>query len=1061
MDTRRPDDKPVVLETYEASRPTLPSDPTLEDRAVPPALLARYHDIRRIGEGSSGTVYRALDTRLGRRVALKLLKSDAPEDTRRFIREARSQARIEHANVCRVYEVGEVDGEPFIAMELIEGEPLDRAQHRMSLEQKVKVIRESADALHAAHRLGLIHRDVKPGNIMVVTSDDGSIKPYVVDFGLAREVSNVSDSLQNGIVGTPAYMSPEQAEGTSALLDRRSDIYSLGATLYELIAGRTPFVGTNALTLLTQVMTDDPPALGSVRKGVPPQLETIVMMCLQRDPARRYDSARDLGDDLQRYLDGARVQAKRPPLTYVLWQRAKRHRAVVAVAGIGLCVALALGGMWIQAARQAAKQAELARELGEDVTYVELFLRGVYGFPTHDTEREQRVVRQRLEAIQHRMLEAGRAGEGPGHYALGRAHVALHEYETARLQLEQSLAAGYSKPEVHYALGLALGGRFREELDAARRIEDQSARDEAKKKAESTFRDPALRHLRESGETAMESRVYIEGLVALYEKRYDDAAAKGMQAAEATPWLYEAKKLEGDALFEAGMAAGDQGKRDEARVFFGKAIDAYQIVANVARSDAEVHEALCGTWIQRLTLDRYDGKPYQPAFEGALSTCDLASLANPRVAGPLTKKSLAYYWVGNLQTFKGEDPRKILELSAATAMAAKRLASDDVISSDMIGNAFTSIANYERFLGADPRPLIQKSLPHFDEAVRLQPSFAWAWSDAGAAFLINAEYERARGIDPIPSLDLSIQRFERAITENSSYQTGYLNLTWALTLRANYELSIGLAPLPTVARAIDVCTRGKKLDPKWYPMMSNCGWAELVAAQYDEASGKNPEAAIARTEEHFQSALDLVKEEADTQYGMGAAKHVRALYQMRQNVDSSKSFVEARDFLRHAIELNGQEPAMHAELGSLLLEMGLAALNKSENPTTLFQDAEKVVRDGLRVNPRHAALYATLAEVLALRAEHTVRNPIERDKLLQDALSAADKALEYNPNWALAMAAKGTVLALRAQTKKDAARAEDNRLAKEWLDKGFARNALLPPRFKNRTNSLAAPPAQK
>ena len=199
MDKKLLDDKPVVLETYEAARPTLPSDPTLEERAVPPALLARYHDIRRIGEGSSGTVYRALDTRLGRRVALKLLKSDAPEDTRRFMREARAQARIEHANVCRVYEVGEVDGEPFIAMELIEGEPLDRAQHRMSLEQKVKVIREAADALHAAHRLGLIHRDVKPGNIMVVTSEDGSIKPYVVDFGLAREVSNVSDSLQNGI----------------------------------------------------------------------------------------------------------------------------------------------------------------------------------------------------------------------------------------------------------------------------------------------------------------------------------------------------------------------------------------------------------------------------------------------------------------------------------------------------------------------------------------------------------------------------------------------------------------------------------------------------------------------------------------------------------------------------------------------------------------------------------------------------------------------------------------------------------------------------------------------
>ncbi len=1057
MDKKLLDDKPVVLETYEAARPTLPSDPTLEERAVPPALLARYHDIRRIGEGSSGTVYRALDTRLGRRVALKLLKSDAPEDTRRFMREARAQARIEHPNVCRVYEVGEVDGEPFIAMELIEGEPLDRAQHRMSLEQKVKVIREAADALHAAHRLGLIHRDVKPGNIMIVTSEDGAIKPYVVDFGLAREVSNASDSLQNGIVGTPAYMSPEQAEGTSALLDRRSDIYSLGSTLYELIAGRTPFVGTNALTLLTQVMTDEPPALGSVRKGVPPQLETIVMMCLQRDPARRYESARDLGEDLQRFLDGAKVQAKRPPLTYVLWQRAKRHKAVVAVAGIGLCIAMVLGGMWIQSARRAAKQAELARELGEDVEYVELFLRSAYGLPTHDIEREQKIVRQRLEAIRRRMMEAGRAGEGPGHYALGRAHVALHEYEAARLQLEEAIAAGYTKPEVHYALGLALGGRYREELDAARRIEDQAARAEAIQKAESTFRDPALRHLRESGETAIESRAYIEGLVALYEEKYDLAATKAGQAAEESPWLYEARKLEGDALFEAGMAATDSGKRNEARVLFGKAISAYEQGATMARSDAEVHEALCGAWIQQLALDRWERTPHQTAFDAAVSTCDASLAANPRNSRPWAKKSHAYFCVGDLQHVRGDDPRPMLELSVKSALVAKRLAPGDVLSADMMGNAFTYAARYERRVGLDPRPTIEKALHSFDDAVQIQPTFAWAWNDAGVALMFNVEYESSLGIDAMPSLEPAIQKFERSIAEQNTYVAPYVNLIWTLAIRATYELSIGSNPQKTISRAVDVFTRGKELAPNWYPLMNNCGWAELVAAQYDEASGANPEAAIARTEQHFQSSLDLVKEESDTQYGMGAAKHVRALYQMRQNVDSSKSFIEARDSLRHAIELNGQEPAIHFELGSLFLEMGLAALNKNENPTTQFQDAEKVVRDGLRVNPRHAALYATLAEVLALRAEHTVRNPIDRDKLLQDALAAADKALEYNPNWALAMAAKGTVFALRAQTKKDAARLEDNRSAVQWLDKAFARNALLPPRFKNRKNSLEAP----
>ena len=1059
MDTRLLDDKPTSLDTYEAGSMTLPQETVADDigRALPAAFVARYEDIRRIGEGSMGTVFRALDTRLGRLVALKLLKSDDPADTRRFMREARAQARIQHDNVCRVYEVSEADGEPYIAMELIQGEPLDRAQHRMTLEQKVKVIREVAAALHEAHRVGLIHRDVKPGNIMVATADDGSFKPYVVDFGLAREVSSTSESVQNGITGTPAYMSPEQAEGNSALVDRRTDVYSLGATLYELIAGRTPFVGSNALTLLTKVMVEEPPALGSLRKGVPPHLETIVMTCLQRDPARRYESARALGEDLQRYLDGAQVQAKRPPLAYVLWQRAKRHKAVVVVASIGLCVAIVLGGMWIQAARHAAKQAELARELGEDVKYVELFLRSAYGFPTHDIDREQRVVRARLDAIQQRMTEAGRAGEGPGHYALGRAHVALHEYEPARTHLESALASGYTRPEVHYALGLALGGRYREELDAARRVEDEMARGEAKKKAESTYRDPALQHLRESGETAVESKAYIDGLVALYEQRYDDAAAKGVQAAKESPWLYEAKKLEGDALFDAGMAAVDQGRKEDARTLFGRASEAYEKGATMARSDGELHEAACGTWLQRLALDRWEGKPYQGAFDAALSSCDAALVANPRSPGPLNKKSRAYFWVGDLQSYTGEDPRPVFQRSAAMALDAKKLAPNDVISDDMIGNALVSIANHERKLGSDPRPRIAEALRHFDEAVRIEPSFAWAWNDAGRALMFNVEYENSMGIESLPSVAPSIQRFERAIKENSNDRIGYLNLTWVLVIRANYELSMGRDPKSTVTQAMDTCMRGRKIDPKWHPMMNNCGWAELVTAQYDEASGANPEPATNRTEQHFQSSLDIVKEDSDTQFGMGAAKHVRALYQMRQNADPSKTFAEARDLLRHAIELNGQEPAIHLELGTLMLEMGLATKMRGEDPAPSFDEAERVAREGLKVNPRHAALYATLAEVLALRAEHTTRKTEERDKLLDAGLAAADKALEYNPKWAVAMAAKGTLLALRAQTKKDAAQAEDKQSAIQWFDKAFARNALLPQRFKLRAKALGAP----
>src|SRR5262249_13001019 len=152
----------------------------------------------------------------------KLLRKVDPALTKRLLQEARAQARVQHDLVCRVYEAGEAGGEPFIAMQYINGEPLDRAKDRMTLEQKVKIIREVSVALHEAHRLGLVHRDIKPGNILVETGEDGRFKPYIVDFGLARDVSERGQTMTGEVLGTPAFMAPEQARGEVRSLDRRT-----------------------------------------------------------------------------------------------------------------------------------------------------------------------------------------------------------------------------------------------------------------------------------------------------------------------------------------------------------------------------------------------------------------------------------------------------------------------------------------------------------------------------------------------------------------------------------------------------------------------------------------------------------------------------------------------------------------------------------------------------------------------------------------------------------------------------------------------------------------------
>ncbi|HMY21614.1 MAG TPA: serine/threonine-protein kinase, partial [Polyangium sp.] len=457
-------------------QPNTRPEPLSERRTVPPSLADRYEDLRFLGEGGMGTVYRGRDPRLGRSVAIKLLKSNDPDLLQRFLLEARSQAKIQNEHVCRVYDAGEADGEPFIAMQYIEGESLSKMAERMTLEQCVKIMREVSIAVHEAHRLGLIHRDLKPGNIMVEIGGDGTFKPYVMDFGLAKEVADKGQTITGAVLGTPAYMSPEQAKGDVRAMDRRSDVYSLGATLYHLLAGHPPFVAPHAWKLLMMVAFEDPPALSTVKKGLPADLETIVMKCLERDPGRRYDSARALAEDLQRFLDGEPILGRRASLGYVLWKKARKHKVATALGSMSLVAALSLGGVWIKAQRESVAQAKIAQELGERMKEAELFLRAAYELPIHDVERERDVVRRKLEKIEQRRNEAGRAGEGPIEYALGRGQLALGNPETARKHLEKAVAAGYSSPELHYALGRALGELYRKALADTKRITNEAER---------------------------------------------------------------------------------------------------------------------------------------------------------------------------------------------------------------------------------------------------------------------------------------------------------------------------------------------------------------------------------------------------------------------------------------------------------------------------------------------------------------------------------------------------------------------------------------------------------
>ncbi|MFO0810095.1 MAG: serine/threonine-protein kinase [Gemmataceae bacterium] len=266
--------------------------------------VGQYRFVSKLGEGGMGVVYEALDAGLDRSVALKVLRADLaadPSSRERFLREAKAAAAVRHDNVVTIYQVGEAEGVPFLAMELLRGMPLDRyltLQKPVSFSQAARVGKEAALGLAAAHAKGLVHRDVKPANLWL-ESPSGRVK--VLDFGLARPAEDGERLTSTGVVmGTPAYMSPEHARGDA--VDHRTDLFSLGAVLFRLITGRLPFSGSSTMAILTALAVDAPPKVRSLVPDAPEGLADVIDQLLEKDPAKRPASAEEVAKRLRAVL---------------------------------------------------------------------------------------------------------------------------------------------------------------------------------------------------------------------------------------------------------------------------------------------------------------------------------------------------------------------------------------------------------------------------------------------------------------------------------------------------------------------------------------------------------------------------------------------------------------------------------------------------------------------------------------------------------------------------------------------------------------------------------------
>ncbi|HZZ80733.1 MAG TPA: serine/threonine-protein kinase, partial [Gemmataceae bacterium] len=343
-----PGDK--VEEVLKTGIQAMSDGPRLEVGPVPLTRVAKYELLKEIGRGGMGVVFKARDVQLNRIVALKMIRSAAlanADELQRFAKEAAAAAQLQHPNIVALFDVSPSDQQPFLSMEYIGGTSLSE---RVSLgplsgRRAAEYLELTARAVHYAHTRGIIHRDLKPANVLLDEND----QPKVTDFGLAKQMKSRSDQTRTGaILGTPSYMSPEQAAGSKDI-GPASDVYSLGAILYELITGKPPFAGETPLATLNLVAESEPIAPRLLNPNVDRDLETICLKCLEKTPNRRYDSAESLADDLHRYISGEPITARRVSMIgrAVKWCQRNKTQSGFSVAILALFSAF-LGYSWYE-----------------------------------------------------------------------------------------------------------------------------------------------------------------------------------------------------------------------------------------------------------------------------------------------------------------------------------------------------------------------------------------------------------------------------------------------------------------------------------------------------------------------------------------------------------------------------------------------------------------------------------------------------------------------------------------------------------------------------------------
>ncbi|MFT6917519.1 MAG: serine/threonine protein kinase [Cognaticolwellia sp.] len=911
--------------------------------------LAHFEVLEILGQGGMGAVYRAKDKMLERNVALKMLKTKAGTSqaaNSMLLDEARMACKLNHPNIVTIFDVARAQNSNFIIMEWVDGQSLDQVipPTGLPLETALEYASQIIAGIACAHQSNIIHSDIKPQNIMLTL--DGTIK--VLDFGIAglichqktageakkedgkehkkedknqnsQQDKTITTMATKGFTGTPGYISPEQALGKKNL-DQRSDIFSFGVLLYQMLTGKRPFEGDNGKARNQAIIMGDYAPLPS---QLPVDLRAIVDHCLAHAIEDRYQSSRQLSHDLHNYLNGEPVSVI-SSRRYWLQKKTLKHKWPVLV-----LLLLSLGSItqlvWQQI--QSHQQQEREQLLTRFISHVETLEAKVQMSrmaPRHDTSAETAQWLQQIDTLKQQITTLGDAAYGSGHYAIGRMYYALQQYDLALIHSQQAWQSGFQQPRVAYTLALSHSAIYQRKKGIISNLSSRSARKDRMATLDKQHKQPAINYLNQ-GMKGSPYQSYAKALLQFYQGEQQQALATLNNSQDLPVWFYQHHLLRGDiSLAKAEVASAAHGG-NEVAINTQRALQHYAKAAELGRSDLQLQLKPLAVYFRQLTNAVYGNQQnFETTFQQAMGFVDNAMVIAPNHYQP-------YFIKGRL-------------LSRKSA--------------------------YQDQHSGQPIASQQQAIEHLQQALNYSANNTDILFSLARAYFQKSKLLQDRDFPVEQAFEHSLNTFERIPKQHRDYFffNSYASLLQTLAIengKRQQVLGVKKAPKsskkqkalslkPYFEQAINTYQQASQLQPKRIGAQINLATTYLDWSQF--VSPVKAQQQLLQAIAQYQQALTLNPQHFVVNYYLGQSYRWLAKINNTLLLDNSFELKQAKFYLAQAEQVQAKHPFVVVERAMLAADIAIYQWQQGLPYQSLLKEAKNSVKQALLLNPDNSLL---------------------------------------------------------------------------------------------------------